>query len=267
MTEFEAPIRLGVFTATIVLMATLEIFAPRRDTVSRRRWPANLSLVVIDTLLVRLLFPLGAVGAASLAAEHRLGLLHAWPMAAPLAVMLAFVLLDLAIYVQHRAFHAVPLLWRLHRLHHSDVEFDFTTALRFHPLEILLSMVIKFAVIIALGAPVLAVMLFEIALSSSAVFNHANARLPTALDRLLRWVVVTPDMHRVHHSVYREETDSNFGFNLPWWDRLLRTYRAWPRDGHREMAIGLDAFRQPADQRIGALLVQPLQKPRAPAVS
>lgn len=257
MLESEAGIRLGAFVAIVVLMAALEWWLPRRSTVSRRRWPANFSLVVIDAVVVRLLFPLGAVGAAVWAADQGVGLFNTIDVSPALAMICAFLALDLAIYFQHRVFHAVPVLWRLHRLHHSDVEFDFSTALRFHPLEILLSMVIKFALIIAIGAPIAAVIVFEVVLNATAVFNHANVRLPPALDRVLRWIVVTPDMHRVHHSVFREETDSNFGFNVPWWDRLFGTYRALPRDGHETMRIGLSAFRDPRDQRLSALLLQP----------
>ncbi len=257
MSLTEAEIRLAAFIAVVMVMAMLEWVLPRRDGISRRRWVANISMVVIATVVVRLLFPLGAVGAAVWASTNGAGVLNATGLAPLPAGVVGFLLLDLAIYFQHRVFHAVPFLWRLHRVHHSDLEFDFTTALRFHPLEILLSMLIKFVIIAALGVPVVAVMVFEIVLNATAVFNHANVRLPRALDRILRWVVVTPDMHRVHHSWYREETDSNFGFNLPWWDRLFATYRAQPRDGHRNMTIGLEAFRQPRDQRLLALLLQP----------
>ncbi len=257
MLESEAGIRLAAFLCIIVLMAVLEWRRPRRPNVSRRRWPANLAIVVIDTVVVRLLFPLGAVGAAVWAADRDIGLFNAVGVTPAVALIGAFLILDLVIYLQHRLFHAVPMLWRLHRMHHSDVEFDFTTALRFHPAEILLSMLIKFAVIIAIGAPVAAVIVFEIVLNATAVFNHANVRLSPGLDRALRWFVVTPDMHRVHHSIHPEETDSNFGFNLPWWDRLLRSYRPTPRDGHRDMTIGLEAFRDPDEQGLFALLLQP----------
>ncbi|MBL8260188.1 MAG: sterol desaturase family protein, partial [Candidatus Competibacteraceae bacterium] len=182
-----------------------------------------------------------------------------------LAFGLSLPLLDLVIYAQHVAFHKIPALWRLHQMHHTDLDFDVTTALRFHPLEIALSMLIKLAAVIALGAPAAAVMLFEVILNAAAMFNHGNARLPLALDRALRQIIVTPDMHRVHHSVHRDETDSNFGFNLSWWDRLFGTYRDQPRDGHAGMTIGLHYFRDWRAIRLHGLLLQPLMSPeRAP---
>jgi sterol desaturase/sphingolipid hydroxylase (fatty acid hydroxylase superfamily) len=171
--------------------------------------------------------------------------------------LLAVVVLDMAIYFQHRLFHAVPVLWRLHRMHHADLDLDVTTGARFHPLEILLSMAIKVAVVIALGAPAVAVVLFEILLNASSMFNHANLRLPLAVDGALRWLIVTPDVHRVHHSVIRAETDSNFGFSLSWWDRLFGTWRAQPEKGHDGMTIGLPVFRNPEQLRLDRMLVQP----------
>ena len=185
------------------------------------------------------------------------GLLHAVPLPGWLAGAIAFVLLDLAIYLQHLVFHSVPMLWRLHRMHHADTEFDLTNGLRFHPLEILLSMAIKFAAIALLGAPALAVLVFEIVLNATSVFNHGNVAMPSALDQQLRRWVVTPDMHRVHHSVLPRETHCNFGFNLPWWDRLFRTYRAQPEQGHEGMQLGLPVFRDPAWQRLDRLLIMP----------
>ncbi|MGD9728767.1 MAG: sterol desaturase family protein, partial [Nitrospiraceae bacterium] len=175
-----------------------------------------------------------------------------WP-----GFVFAVVALDLAIYLQHVMFHAVPALWRLHRMHHADLDLDTTTGARFHPIEILLSMVIKFAVIAALGAPPVAVVIFEVLLNATSMFNHANVRMPAGLDRLLRWIVVTPDMHRVHHSIIRNDTNSNFGFNLPWWDRLLGTYQAQPAEGHEGMTIGLDNFRDPKQLRLDRMLLQP----------
>ena len=196
------------------------------------------------------------------AQQHAFGLLHAldWPHA--LNILLALLLLDLAIYAQHLLMHHVPLLWRLHSMHHSDTEIDVSTGLRFHPLEILLSMALKMALVAAIGAPVLAVLIFEILLNATSLFNHANLRLPAGLDRVLRLVVVTPDMHRVHHSWHRDETNSNFGFNLPWWDRLFGTYTAQPRDGHLGMSIGLHDFRHDSEQSLPALLLQPWRTPR-----
>ena len=173
--------------------------------------------------------------------------------------VIALILLDLAIYLQHRVFHAVPVLWRLHRMHHADLDIDVTTGARFHPIEILLSLGIKFGVIIALGAPALAVLVFEIGLNATSMFNHSNVRMPAVIERMVRWVVVTPDMHRIHHSIVRRETDSNFGFNFPWWDRLFRTYRPKPEAGHQGMTIGIEQFREPKELRIDRMLAQPFR--------
>jgi sterol desaturase/sphingolipid hydroxylase (fatty acid hydroxylase superfamily) len=175
------------------------------------------------------------------------------------SIAASVILLDLAIYLQHVLFHAVPALWRLHRMHHADLDFDVSTGGRFHPIEILISMLIKVAVVIAFGIPVVAVLLFEVVLNATSTFNHANVSMPLALDRVLRWLVVTPDMHRVHHSVLRHETDSNFGFNMPWWDRLFGTYRAAPQEGHERMTIGLPVFRDPRELRLDRLLTQPFR--------
>ncbi|MDZ7622574.1 MAG: sterol desaturase family protein [Candidatus Competibacteraceae bacterium] len=255
----ESAIRLGCFSLVLLLMILWEWRRPRRTpSLPRgRRWPANLGIIVVDSVVMRLVFPVLAVGMAGLAADQGWGLfnqLHApfWP-----AFIASLLLLDLAIYAQHVVFHRVPWLWRLHRMHHTDLDFDVTTALRFHPLEIVLSMLIKLAVVVALGAPAVAVMLFEVILNATAMFNHGNVRLPLSLDRWLRWVVVTPDMHRVHHSVRVEETDSNFGFNLPWWDRLFGTYRDQPRAGHTGMTIGLEYFRDRRATALPQLLLQP----------
>ena len=215
--------------------------------------------MALGAILVRLLVPLTAIGAAALAEENQWGLFQQFRLPEALAMVLGLLLLDLAIWAQHRLFHAIPWLWRLHRMHHADLDFDVTTGIRFHPLEILLSMLIKVAVVISLGLSPLAVLVFEIMLNSTALFNHGNLRLPKRLDRYLRWFVVTPDMHRVHHSWYREETDSNFGFNLPWWDRLFGTYRTQPRDGHVGMVIGLPQFRESRDLHLDQLLLQPFR--------
>ena len=259
----ELLVRLGAFAGVFALMALWEVLAPRRQPITgrRRRWPSNLGIVVFNTLLLRLSFPVTAVGIAMFAQQHQWGVLHYIALPAWAHVTVAFVLLDLAIYVQHRLFHIVPVFWRLHRMHHADTEFDLTNGLRFHPLEIVLSMLIKFAVIVAIGAPAAAVLVFEVVLNATSIFNHANACLPLWLDRHLRWFLVTPDMHRVHHSVHRQETDSNFGFNLPWWDRLFRTYCAQPQDGHVGMQIGLHEFRNPKWLRLDRLLWQPWAKP------
>jgi sterol desaturase/sphingolipid hydroxylase (fatty acid hydroxylase superfamily) len=245
--EHEPLIRLGAFFGVFAVMAAWEWLAPRRAlTVSKPvRWASNLGLVALNTVLLRLVFPTAAVGAALLAEERGWGVLQVVDVPHWLAVALAVVALDLAIYLQHVLFHAVPALWRLHRVHHADLDFDLTTGARFHPIEIGLSMLIKLAVVVLLGAPALAVLVFEVLLNATAMFNHSNVRLPAGVDRILRWLVVTPEMHRVHHSVEDDETNSNFGFNLPWWDRLLGTYRAQPRGGHEGMTIGIRTYRDP----------------------
>ena len=256
----EPTLRLGAFLGVFALMAGWEAIAPRRARAVSRwvRWPSNLGLVALNTVLLRFLLPTAAVGLAVLGEARGWGLLNNLTLANGPTILVSMVLLDLAIYLQHVLFHAVPVLWRLHRMHHADLDFDVTTGARFHPLEILLSMAIKFAVIAALGPPAIAVLLFEIVLNATAMFNHANVNIPAAFDHRLRWLVVTPDMHRVHHSVHPSETNSNFGFNLPWWDRLFGTYRAQPADGHVDMSIGLDQFRTVKDLRLDRLLVQPL---------
>lgn len=234
-------IRLGSFAVIFALIAVWEAVAPRRSLSApkARRWTANLGLVLLNTVLVRLAFPLAAVGLAALAVTRGWGLLNNFQVPFWIAFPLALVALDFAIWLQHVVFHAVPGLWRLHRVHHADPDFDLSTGLRFHPIEIGLSMLIKFAAIAVLGPPLLAVLVFELLLNASAMFNHGNIRLPAALDRVLRWFIVTPDMHRVHHSIEHDESNSNFGFNLPWWDRLFDTYRDQPRAGHEAMSIGI----------------------------
>ncbi|MDX1588632.1 MAG: sterol desaturase family protein [Oleiphilaceae bacterium] len=268
MSEFLLPheplIRGAGFLLVLVLMALWEGRARLRpQRIGRgRRWPNNLAIVALDTVAVRLIFPLTAVGAALLASEQGWGLFNGVSLPLWLAVLSSVILLDLAIYFQHRLFHAVPWLWRLHRMHHADLEFDVTTGLRFHPLEILISMAIKLAVVFLLGTPALAVLVFEVLLNATSLFNHSNVQLPAWLDRRLRHWVVTPDMHRVHHSIVRRETDSNFGFNLPWWDRLFGTYRDQPEAGHLGMTIGIDEFRDPRDLRLDRMLFQPFVSPQ-----
>ena len=257
--ELEPQFRLGAFLGVFALVALWEIAAPRRRLrVSKAvRWTSNIGIVVVDTALVRLLFPAAAAGIAMEVGSLGWGLFNAlaWPFW--VEVLLAVVLLDLVIYWQHVVFHAVPGLWRLHMVHHADLDIDLTTGVRFHPFEILISMVIKVVAIGALGAAPVAVILFEIVLSATSIFNHGNVVLPSGLDRLLRLVVVTPDMHRVHHSVVARETNSNFGFNLPWWDRLFGTYRAQPAAGHEGMTIGLAQFRDPRRQWLWHMLALP----------
>ncbi|MDP2504645.1 sterol desaturase family protein [Oceanobacter sp. 3_MG-2023] len=262
---YEPIIRTSVFFGVLLLMALLEMLQPRRPLHASKpqRWLNNLGLVVLNSLILRLLFPAAAVGIALLAEQHHWGLLHTpllEQLPSPLLLVATILLLDYLIWAQHRVFHAVPLLWRLHRMHHTDLDIDVTTALRFHPLEILLSMLIKTAVITLLGLPALAVLLFEILLNASAMFNHANIRLPDRLDRHLRRIIVTPDMHRVHHSWHPAETHSNFGFFLSVWDQLFGTYVPQPKDGHLNMTIGLKQYRQPQDSRIDQLLIQPFRE-------
>jgi len=225
-----------------------------------QRWPNNIGVVLVDTLLARVIAPTGAVGFAMLAEARGWGLFLHVALPTWLEFFISLLLLDLAIYLQHRVFHYVPVLWRLHRMHHADLDIDVTTGARFHPIEILLSLAIKFVVIVTLGIPALAVLFFEIALNATSMFNHSNVRMPLPVERVLRWLVVTPDMHRVHHSIVRRETDSNFGFNFPWWDRLLRTYRAQPEAGHERMTIGIEQFRDPKELRLDRMLSQPFRE-------
>lgn len=260
MPDPQTLVRFAIFMSLVVLLLAAERIWPRRggERLRGRRWPVNFGLVVIDSLLLRLLLGAGAVGVALWAQSQGFGLFQRFALPGWLAGLLSLVALDVLIYFQHRLFHAVPTLWRLHRVHHSDLEFDATTALRFHPVEILLSMLIKMAAVALLGAPVWAVVVFEVLLNGAAMFNHANLALPARVDRVLRLFVVTPDMHRVHHSIHRDETDSNFGFNVPWWDHVFGTYRAQPRDGHETMTIGIPRYRESGDQSLWRLLVQPL---------
>lgn len=258
----EVAIRLSFFIVIFSFMASWELLAPRRTgQVKRRlRWPGNLGIVAFNTLLLRFVMPTTAVGLALAGETAGWGLLQQFDLPLWAASLLAVICLDLAIYLQHIMFHAVPALWRLHRMHHADLAFDVTTGARFHPLEIILSMVIKLSVIAALGPPAVAVLIFEVLLNALAMFNHANARLPLGLDRILRSAIVTPDMHRVHHSVIPRETNSNFGFNLSIWDRLFGTYCAQPEAGHQEMSIGISTFRTERDLALDRMLVQPFKK-------
>jgi sterol desaturase/sphingolipid hydroxylase (fatty acid hydroxylase superfamily) len=259
--NIEFLIRICSFALVFSVMAGWEFLSPRRAWVVGRgpRWSNNLGILVVDVLAVRILIPTAAVGAALFADGRGWGLFHLAGLPFPIAVVLGFVFLDLVIYGQHVVFHKVPVLWRLHRMHHADLDIDVTTGVRFHPFEILISMVIKITAVIAFGIPVIAVLLFEVVLNATSMFNHANVSIPAALDRVLRLLVVTPDMHRVHHSILRKETDSNFGFNLPWWDRLFGTYRAAPEAGHQGMIIGLPIFRDPRELRVDRLLTQPFR--------
>lgn len=257
----ELLIRVGAAVFVFAALALWEVLSPRRAmSVGRaRRWPGNLGILVLDALLVRLLIPVAAVGMAVIAAQRGWGLLNITPWPAWLEGLAGFLALDLAIYAQHIAFHKVPVLWRLHRMHHADLDIDVSTGLRFHPIEIIFSMLIKIAVVALIGVPAVAVVAFEVVLNATSMFNHSNAAMPGWLDRIVRVVVVTPDMHRVHHSVLRHETDSNFGFNLPWWDRLFGTYRREPEAGHDRMTVGLPIFRDPQELRLDRLITQPFR--------
>jgi sterol desaturase/sphingolipid hydroxylase (fatty acid hydroxylase superfamily) len=241
----EGAIRLGFFFGILVVMALWELAAPRRGLIVSKvfRWINNFGIVFLNSFLLRLIFPTAAVGVAVFAQEHRWGLFNYFRLSYWVAVVLSVVAMDFIIYLQHVMFHAIPVFWRIHRMHHADLDFDVTTGIRFHPIEIMLSMLIKFAVVVMLGPPVLGVIMFEVLLNATSMFNHGNVRMPLGIDRVLRWFIVTPDMHRVHHSVEDYETNTNFSFNLPWWDRLLGTYRDQPRMGHKDMAIGLRGFR------------------------
>jgi sterol desaturase/sphingolipid hydroxylase (fatty acid hydroxylase superfamily) len=254
-------IRVGAAVAVFAAMALWEWRAPRRRLVAGRRprWAGNLGILAIDILAVRLVSPTAAVGVALVAAERGWGLSPLLGLPYWAALVAGVVALDLAIYVQHVVFHHVPWLWRLHRMHHADLDIDVTTGVRFHPLEILLSLAIKMAAVAALGVPAEAVVIFEVLLNATSMFNHSNVALPQRLERIARWIVVTPQMHQVHHSIEREETDSNFGFNLPWWDRLFGTYRAEPKAGEAGLVIGLPIFRELAELRITRLLTQPFR--------
>lgn len=255
----EGWLRAVAFLAAFGLLAAVEELLPRRRRrFSRRlRWPHHLALSLLDSILVRALFPAAAVGVALFVETNGLGLLRLLELPSALAIPLSVLALDLALYFQHVLFHAVPALWRLHRVHHADPDLDLTTGLRFHPFEILLSMLWKSLVIVALGASALAVLVFETLLATSSLFNHANLGLSAKLDRALRLFLVTPDMHRIHHSANPEETDSNFGFTVPWWDRLFGTYRRDPRASHEAMVLGIGRFDSALEQRLDRLLWQP----------
>ena len=247
ITEYEVVIRLSFFFGIFIVMAGWELIAPRRRLLVSKtlRWSNNLALVVLNSFVLRLLFPAAAVGMAVFAQKQGWGLFNYYDLPLSVTAVVSVIVMDGIIYLQHVMVHAVPALWRLHRVHHADPDFDVTTGSRFHPLEIILSMLIKFAVIMVLGPPIVAVIVFEILLNGTAMFNHSNVRLNETFDKFLRLIVVTPDMHRVHHSVEADETNSNFGFNLPWWDRLFGTYRAQPRKGHEAMTIGIHQYNKP----------------------
>ncbi len=255
----ETVVRFGAFMVIFVVLAVLEILAPRRRLLTSkvRRWFANLTIVVLNPLSVVLIFPILPIGLAHIASEQNWGLLNHTSMSEWMQVVAGVIALDLTVYAQHVLHHAIPTLWRLHMVHHADLDFDMTTGLRFHPIEIIVSMAIKLSAVAALGAPPLAVLIFEVVLNATSMFNHSNIRIPEKMDRILRLLVVTPDMHRVHHSVIIRETNSNYGFNLPWWDRLFGTYKDQPDKGHNDMVIGLSQFRDPQKLSLPRLLILP----------
>lgn len=252
----EPAARLVSFVVVFATMATLEfVVSARKLRVPKgRRWPRNLGLTMINTAILRVVFPAGATAAALWASAHHFGLFQHLALPPPLGIVLAVVLLDLAIYAQHVAFHAVPLLFRFHRVHHADVDFDVTLGTRFHPVEMVLSMLVKLAAVAVLGAPAAAVVLFEVILSVTSLFSHANVRVQGGIDRVLRWILVTPAMHVIHHSAAANETNSNFGFNLPWWDRLFGTYRA---ELEGSLRVGLPDYQEVEEQSLGWMLALP----------
>ena len=259
ITENESFIRLSAFLGFFFLLTIIEVFSPRRDLLKLRRfrWLNNFGLVVVSSFLVRFLFPTAAIGVAIAVDANQWGMLHYFDLPQWLMIVLGFIILDFFIYTQHVMFHSLPLLWRMHRVHHSDLDCDVTTGLRFHPFEIVVSMLIKFVTIIAVGPPVVAVILFEVVLNAASMFTHSNIKLPGAVDHILRFLIVTPDMHRVHHSMKENETNSNFGFFISGWDRIFGTYRKEPELGHEKMQIGLRQFSEAKWQNFRWLILLP----------
>jgi len=259
--EHDAAIRLSSFLGVFLVVAIAEHLWPRRalNASKGQRWFCNIAIVVIDTVVARLALPLMPLGVAEIAAAKGWGLLNLLTMPRWIEIVTVILLLDLIIYLQHRIFHRIPLFWRFHRMHHTDLDLDVSSGNRFHPIEILVSLSIKMCAVALLGAPAIAVVIFEVVLNAGSLFNHGNLRIPTGVDRLLRLIIVTPDMHRVHHSIVPSETDSNFGFNLPWWDRILNTYCSQPRAGHIGMTIGLKEFRDEQKLGLGSLLILPFR--------
>ena len=257
----EPLVRLACFVGILVALAALEAAYPRRRRqVSRKaRWPSNLGISALNQVFLRLLLPASSIALAAHMQQEGWGLLAEMTLPFWFELAAAILILDLAIYLQHRLYHAVPVLWRFHRMHHADVDFDVTTGIRFHPLSLLLSGFIKLGVVLITGPSPLAVLIFEVLLNATTMFNHSNLRVPSGFERLLRLIVVTPDMHRVHHSSNPDETNRNFGFNFPWWDRLFKTYRAQPALGHEAMTVGLEEFRSENELRLDRMLSQPFR--------
>ena len=255
-------LRLSIFIGILIIMAILEYFLPRRNVDAKRklRWTNNIGIVILDSVIVRVLLPTTTIAVAIYAENLNYGIFNLISVPYFLSLILSILLLDALIYGQHVVFHKAHWLWRFHRMHHSDTHIDVTTGIRFHPVEIVMSLLIKFAAIVTFGIPALAVLTFEIVLNATAMITHSNLKLPVRLDKLLRWLFVTPDMHRIHHSVHRFETDSNYGFNLSVWDRLFGTYIEQPRDTHEKMLIGINQFRDQREQFVDRLLTQPFRK-------
>ncbi len=262
MLKHEGIIRLAAFISIFVAMALAERLIPRRKMKLPRagRWFSNVIMAFLNTFVLRIVFSVAAFGMASIAQQKNWGLLNTIELAFILKILVAFMVMDFAIYLQHVLFHAVPNLWRLHMVHHTDMDFDVTTGIRFHPFEIVISMGIKIGVVAALGPPPIAVLIFEVVLNGTSMFNHSNLYIPEKVDKYVRLLVVTPDMHRVHHSIHMDETNSNYGFNLPWWDRILATYRAQPREGHQNMEIGVSEYRNAEKLFLHRLLILPFFK-------
>jgi sterol desaturase/sphingolipid hydroxylase (fatty acid hydroxylase superfamily) len=258
--DHESVIRFGFFLGTFALMALWEVLAPLRvaGTSKAIRWPNHVMLAAMNVVLIRVLFPLAAVALAVYAGERGIGLFNLIPIPYLLAFLVSLLALDLTIYLFHLLFHAVPALWRVHRVHHADLDIDVTTGVRFHPIQMALSVIVKSIVVVVLAPPALSVLAFEVASHAITLFNHGNVRIPSSLDRVLRWLVVTPDMHRIHHSVHRSETDSNFGFVFPWWDRMFGTYRAEPAAGQTRMVVGIESFRTDRDLWLDRLVINPI---------
>ena len=260
--ENEMVIRLSFFIGIFIVVAFWELLAPRRplNFSKQVRWYSNIGIVFFNSLVMRWTFPLLATGLAVMAQEGGWGFFNNVTIPYQLVIIISLLLMDGAIYIQHAMFHSLPLLWRFHRMHHTDMDLDVTSGARFHPVEIIISMGIKFAVIAVIGPPVLAVIIFEVLLNLTAMFNHGNIYIPKKIDQILRCFVVTPDMHRVHHSIVPSETNTNFGFNFPWWDSLFGTYCAQPEKGHKGMVIGLNQFRDPKELHFHKMLIQPFLK-------
>lgn len=257
--QYESYIRLGTFLGLFSLLMVWEVASPKRKLLELRRfrWFSNIGLIVTSSILIRFIIPTAAVGVALHTETNDLGFLNYFDLSTTAQFIIAFILMDLSIYFQHVMFHALPVFWRFHRVHHSDLDCDITTGLRFHPFEMVISILFKFVIIISIGAPVIAVVCFEIILNAASMFTHSNIKIPLNLEKLVRWIIVTPDMHRIHHSINENETNSNFSFFISIWDRLLGTYIHAPRKGQENMEIGLQNFRQPKWQNLRWLIYLP----------